>query len=630
MRGLVHALIELGEFTEALTVAERLATSDEGRAEVLQLRAMVGGRQLDEAAVAAAWHELAVQFPQLAQSSNQWHWFAGTNDAVARYTLDDLRQAKDGEQAQLILTYLSRRRSGEEAFALMRETAAAFPDHPGLQINYIIDVASSLLTAAECRDVRQRAAAFRQRFPEQTHGWWLQAVTAVAANDVAAVTQLATERAARTSANDVEVAMLRLWLAAQAGEHEQAYALAEQLRRQKYILAEDNRKLQLTRLNAEPAWARAIPPASRLSPPNGRSGASQSTPPNDSSHGSPLPPRQHQCDRLLLFTAVRNEMDFAPWFLNYYRQLGIEWFFVVDNLSTDGTTAYLSQQPDVTVFSCAENFAASVSGMRWINQLIRQYGNDNWCVYVDMDEQLIVPQHETRGLRAVVDDMAARGEQIMPAYMLDTYYEDAAAVHTFQPGDDPLSYSSLLDPRHYFFGSLEGCFLRVRGGVRARLFGIRDKIEKAPILRGGYSRGAGSSQSSSAGSNQSSSHGSSQGGSAGSNQGSSHGSNNRSYLYSNNHAPSSYMRVSSQCAVLLHHKLLREAIEWRKQDRDQRLVGRLQLRRNLHERYRRSGYLDGKIPLAPDTVRYRNSTQLEQLGLIGNLSQLLKNERPAA
>ena len=54
-------------------------------------------------------------------------------------------------------------------------------------------------------------------------------------------------------------------------------------------------------------------------------------------------------DDLLLFCTQRNEGIRLPYFLKYYRDLGIGHFFFVDNDSTDGSRAYLAEQPDVSV-----------------------------------------------------------------------------------------------------------------------------------------------------------------------------------------------------------------------------------------------------------------------------------------
>ena len=53
---------------------------------------------------------------------------------------------------------------------------------------------------------------------------------------------------------------------------------------------------------------------------------------------------------VLCFIVLRNEKVRLPFFLKYYRALGIKHFFIVDNGSTDGSTQYLAAQSDVSLW----------------------------------------------------------------------------------------------------------------------------------------------------------------------------------------------------------------------------------------------------------------------------------------
>src|SRR5689334_2342449 len=55
-------------------------------------------------------------------------------------------------------------------------------------------------------------------------------------------------------------------------------------------------------------------------------------------------------NEIRLFVAARNERLRFPYFLKYYRELGVDRFFVIDNGSTDGTVPLLTAEPDVHVF----------------------------------------------------------------------------------------------------------------------------------------------------------------------------------------------------------------------------------------------------------------------------------------
>ena len=263
----------------------------------------------------------------------------------------------------------------------------------------------------------------------------------------------------------------------------------------------------------------------------------------------------------------------------------------MDNLSDDGTGDYLAKQDDVSAFASRDNFARAQSGMRWVNELIRRYGDDNWCIFVDADEELVLP--EGASLRAFVDGMAARGEEVLPAFMVDTFPADLAALRDFGPGDAPGDLPNLMDTDYFVSGNRFCPFLRVRGGARQRLFGSREHLEKAPILRGGM------------------------------------GPSEIRRLYRSNHGIN-YARVSARRGVLLHHKLLREALEMLPNKANlQRTESRMRLDQWRHEHYRNSGYLSAaaEIPRGPATVAYKSPAQLHRLGLLDDLQSASSSRR---
>ena len=68
-------------------------------------------------------------------------------------------------------------------------------------------------------------------------------------------------------------------------------------------------------------------------------------------------------DDILLFSTQRNEKVRLPFFLDYYRDMGVSHFFFVDNDSTDGSVEYLSQQPDVSVWLTRASYKKSRYGV---------------------------------------------------------------------------------------------------------------------------------------------------------------------------------------------------------------------------------------------------------------------------
>ncbi len=53
---------------------------------------------------------------------------------------------------------------------------------------------------------------------------------------------------------------------------------------------------------------------------------------------------------IIAFVTVHNEALRLPYFLNYYRRLGVNKFFIIDNNSTDSTPDILKKQSDVIYF----------------------------------------------------------------------------------------------------------------------------------------------------------------------------------------------------------------------------------------------------------------------------------------
>ena len=527
LTALATALMMQGEFAQAGRLLERLeAIGKEGidtaLTAAMESRASLAAIRWDGPGIRAAWQNYHRRQPRQAEASPGYLAFQGEADGpdTPRFTPADARHTQDAETARRILAYLQLRLPCRAYLRLNTETADRFPDAADLQADCIRRLELYLSREPELDDLQTRAHAFRDRFPNHPQGWRLLANAAVAANDTATVEQIA----ASTGLDD-----LHLYLAVRRGDEAQARAIAAKTPK-RYFRAEDTRGLDLRLLNAEPPFA--------------------------------------ERDRIILFASFRNERDFLPWFLDHYRALGVEWFILVDNLSTDGTPDFLLEQKDVTLFQSRDSYMAAASGVRWINELIDRYGKSNWCVFVDADEQLIIP---APSLRHLVDGMAARGEALMPAISLDTYPEDLAATRHFRPGDTPLAYAPLIDPDLQTFGKPECCFFRARGGARQRLFDTFEMLEKTPILRGGSAR----------------------------------------YRESSHHT--SYAPINRQTCALLHHKILREALEAQKPERDAPRDLRGGLCRLRHARYAQAT----AITPAPNAIRYESPAQLQSLGLLG-------------
>lgn len=187
-------------------------------------------------------------------------------------------------------------------------------------------------------------------------------------------------------------------------------------------------------------------------------------------------------DDILMFCTLRNEKVRLPYFLNYYREMGVNHFLFVDNDSTDGSLDYLAEQSDVSVWHTRASYKRSRFGVDWLNWLQLKYAHGHWALVLDPDEFLVYPFCDTRPLRALTDWLDASSIKSFSAMLLDMYPKGRLDENPYQSGQNPLEIANWFDSGNYTmsrnkrFGNLW-----IQGGPRARMF-FGDKPEKAPAL----------------------------------------------------------------------------------------------------------------------------------------------------
>ena len=185
---------------------------------------------------------------------------------------------------------------------------------------------------------------------------------------------------------------------------------------------------------------------------------------------------------ILLFSTLRNERIRLPYFLHYYRGLGINHFLMVDNDSTDGSREYLAQQPDVSLWTTSHSYKRSRFGVDWLNWLQMRYAHGHWSLVVDPDEFFVYPFSDTRPLRALTDWLDASSIKSFSAMLLDMYPKGPFDAHPYAEGQDPFEIAPHFDSgnytitRNHLYGNLW-----IQGGPRARMF-FADAPERAPAL----------------------------------------------------------------------------------------------------------------------------------------------------
>lgn len=180
---------------------------------------------------------------------------------------------------------------------------------------------------------------------------------------------------------------------------------------------------------------------------------------------------------------VRNERLRLPAVLAHHRRLGVERFLVVDDRSTDGTSEFLSGQPDVTVVEPQGSYRDARSGVEWINAILDAHADGRWTLVVDADELFVYPGCESIGLRALCDHLEARGAQGALALMIDMYGPGPIRDTRYVSGGSLLEAAPFFDPGPYQ-AVQGGPFPHVQafGGPRARSFDFSPYQPRPPVL----------------------------------------------------------------------------------------------------------------------------------------------------
>jgi len=184
-----------------------------------------------------------------------------------------------------------------------------------------------------------------------------------------------------------------------------------------------------------------------------------------------------------VISIVRNESYLLPAFLRHYRVLGVERFIILDDRSVDGTRDYLAAQPDVMLVTDPEHHFGdrvqafgSHDALRmpvvWRTALMRRFGCGRWCLVIDADEFLRLP--DGWSLHDLVRTGEAAGRCSIGGPMLDVYPRDLAALR--RDGDFAPDRGWFFDGQAHFHLDGQAAPRPVYAGARARLlcqYGVR-------------------------------------------------------------------------------------------------------------------------------------------------------------
>lgn len=192
---------------------------------------------------------------------------------------------------------------------------------------------------------------------------------------------------------------------------------------------------------------------------------------------------------ILACVVVRNEAVRLPFFLEFYRQKGIEKFFFVDNLSSDGTVDYLLRQADVFLWQTPNSFKQGNFGSAWFEVLLRKYGSGHWVLTVDADELFYFSDFENRSIQQLCLELDENNKRAYPAILLDMYANKPLSETGYMAGQNFIEVFPFFDRQFYHRVFADGSPYKNQtfyfGGMRERVFGKDGDylLSKIPLLK---------------------------------------------------------------------------------------------------------------------------------------------------
>lgn len=167
-----------------------------------------------------------------------------------------------------------------------------------------------------------------------------------------------------------------------------------------------------------------------------------------------------------LFSVVRNASERLPYWLEYYRDLGVQQFYIVDNASNDMTSAVLRNQPDVIAFYCDDSF---LKKQLWIDKLMDEYGKNKWCIIADIDEYLVLPSYMS-GLRQLTEICEKNNHDAVLGRLINMYSDRAIIITSLGLNANPFVMMPYFD---HPAKSVD---------VNHRVFNIMPDLAKVPLV----------------------------------------------------------------------------------------------------------------------------------------------------
>lgn len=183
-----------------------------------------------------------------------------------------------------------------------------------------------------------------------------------------------------------------------------------------------------------------------------------------------------------LFCVERNEMLRLPFFLEYYRNLGVTQFVFVDNNSDDGSFEFLLQQDDCHVFWTNDRYITSC-GIHWLRYLIDKYTYENqWSLIIDADEFLVYPDCEYRKLSELIAYLEKYDYEAFASFVVDMFPKSIDEQLNINAENSLIRQSPYFYNQYVFEHQIECPYQKVRGGI-FHMMGQSMPLNVTPLIK---------------------------------------------------------------------------------------------------------------------------------------------------
>ena len=170
-----------------------------------------------------------------------------------------------------------------------------------------------------------------------------------------------------------------------------------------------------------------------------------------------------------------------PWFLAYYRRLGIKLFVFLDISADQDLSGRLDSAADCAVWQPG-GFMHPGKTIDALNYLRHHYARNKWCLSVEPYDFLVFPKSEIRHIRDLTDFIESEQRKHVFAIVVDAYGDVPASQLQVSANVSPFEQLPYFDRFGYQTAAEEALkVIPILGGVQRRyLYG--DEPQRAPAL----------------------------------------------------------------------------------------------------------------------------------------------------